>query len=66
MSGQFQFENYLGLVKKLIFHSRFILQMLLTELKKNFNIMYIDRDNTNFIKNHQLNNECDVNNNNNK
>lgn len=59
----YKFENYLGLIKKSMSHSRFPLQEAANRILEKVNNMYTGHENTNFNQNHKLSNECDVDNN---
>lgn len=58
----YKFENYLGLIKKSISHSRFPLQEAANRILEKVNNMYTGHENTNFNQNHKLSKECDVDN----
>jgi len=55
----FKYENYLGLLKKSISHSRFPLQEAANRILEKINIMYSDHENTIDIEKYKLSNECD-------
>jgi len=59
----YKFENYLGLIKKSISHSRFPLQEATNRILEKVNNMYTGHENTNFNKTYKLGKECELDNN---
>jgi len=52
--------NYLGLIKKSIFHSRLSLQEATNRILEKVNNMYTGHKNTNQNQNHNLGKECEL------